>query len=397
MYRDKTALLFIFTAFASGLSTSFFYPLSSLFIIEALEATPAMLSIYMVLAVCSSVIVSQRIANYSDRGGSRKQILLTALGCYFLTVSSFAFVRNYYAAVSIAVMLGSVSGAVSGQLFALGREYGDKHLKDSTSFVATMRAGIAIAWVFGPPLAFLLKGNFGFSASFLTSATMTAMCMLIVLLFIHAGAPGKAKAAPKEQVVYNQLDGKVILYCVALVFMFSANNLYINSMPLYLSKELTIDVSQLGILFGAAALCEIPVMMNAGWLAARYGAVKMLAVGLFCACLFYIAVLSFAEFWLLLAVQVLNGIFIGLSATLGMVVLQNMMKERLGFASTLFTNMLQVSMLVASLSIGVVGEFFSYYSAFIICLSGAICALLLLVYFLLSGSLNEEQPEIAAG
>ncbi|WP_375749276.1 sugar efflux transporter [Vibrio sp. HN007] len=389
MYRDKTALLFIFTAFLSGASSSFFYPLSSLFIIEALGAKPAMLSLYMALAVCSSVVVSQIIANRSDKGWPRKKILLTAFGCYLITVSSFSWIREYYIAVTIAVIFGSVSGAASGQLFALGREYGDKHLKNSTSFVATMRAGIAIAWVFGPPIAFILKGNFGFGVSFLTSAAMTSICMTIVALFIPNGESAKASSSQMEaKDTNNKLDRNILLYCVTLVMMFSANQLYINSMPLYLSQELMIDASKLGFLFGIAALCEIPVMMNAGTLAARYGAAKMLSIGLGFASLFYIVVLSATEFWVLAAAQLLNGIFIGLSATLGMVVLQNLMRDRLGFASTLFTNMLQVSMLVASMSIGIAGEYFSYHSAFFFCLTGAGCALLLMLYFLNTRALD---------
>ncbi|MDG3084825.1 sugar efflux transporter [Vibrio hannami] len=389
MYRDKTALLFIFTAFLSGASSSFFYPLSSLFIIEALDAKPAMLSLYMALAVCSSVIVSQFIASHSDKGWPRKKILLVALGCYLITVSSFSWVRDYYVAVAIAVLFGSVSGAASGQLFALGREYGDKHLKNSTSFVATMRAGIAIAWVFGPPVAFMLKGSFGFSISFLTSAAMTSLCMTIVALFIPNSRQDKSNDLSKEKSAgSNKLNRNIVLYCIALVLMFSANNLYINSMPLYLSKELLIDASKLGFLFGLAALCEIPVMMNAGTLAARFGAAKMLSIGLGFACLFYIVVLSATEFWMLAIAQLFNGIFIGLSATLGMVVLQNLMKDRLGFASTLFTNMLQVSMLVASMSIGIAGEYFSYHSAFFFCLTGAACALILMLYFLNSRTLE---------
>ena len=68
MHKDRTAILFIVTAFISGLCGAFFYPLSSLFIVEALGASPMMLSAYMVTAVVSSVIVSQVIARYSDQG-----------------------------------------------------------------------------------------------------------------------------------------------------------------------------------------------------------------------------------------------------------------------------------------------------------------------------------------
>ncbi|MBN8110566.1 MFS transporter, partial [Vibrio vulnificus] len=40
MYQDKPALLFIMTALVTGLCGAFFYPLSSLFIVEALGASP---------------------------------------------------------------------------------------------------------------------------------------------------------------------------------------------------------------------------------------------------------------------------------------------------------------------------------------------------------------------
>lgn len=157
MHKDRTAILFIITAFISGLCGAFFYPLSSLFIVEALGASPMMLSAYMVTAVVSSVIVSQVIARYSDQGWQRKRILIVSLSCYLVTVVSFIFIREFWLAIVVVTLFGSVSGASFGQLFALGREYGDSRFEDSTSFLSIMRAGIAIAWVFGPPWRLSLK------------------------------------------------------------------------------------------------------------------------------------------------------------------------------------------------------------------------------------------------
>ncbi|EGQ8092562.1 MFS transporter [Vibrio vulnificus] len=382
MLQDRTAILFVITATIIGLCGAFFYPLTSLFLVEQLNASPMMLSLYMVVAVISSVSVSQVIAGKSDRGWQRKTILLISVSCQLVTVFSFIFIREYWIAIVVVSLLGSISGAAFGQLFALGREYGDKYVTDSASFVSTMRAGIAIAWVFGPPLAFLLKAAYGFEASFTVAATIIAMSILVVFL----GIPNVERnlRVEKEPSRMNggwvsSVNPLVSIYCLIIVLAFAANNLYIVSMPLYLSQELKVDANWLGVLFGVAALCEIPVMLWAGKLARRWSALTIMKVGIASGVLFYSVMLLATNYTHLIVAQILNGIFIGTCATLGMVVMQDMMKDKLGTASTLFSNMLQLSMLVSSLSVGVVGELFNYYSSFYVSLFGVSLALILLI------------------
>ena len=391
MFKEKTALIFLIMTFVSGLCGSFFYPLSSLFIIEALGATPAMLSVYMILSICAAVIVSQFMAVKSDKGWNRKTVLLFSLSCYLITVLAFSVIRNYYLAVAIAVIFGSLSGSIFGQLFALGREYANKHIDDSTTFLAVMRAGIAIAWVVGPPIAFILKASFGFSASFAAAAVATLLSIIIAFLYLPNSVMKEEKASEEKT---ETLSATIILFSVALVFMFSANNLYVTSMPLYLTQELKVNASWVGYMFGFAALCEIPIMLKVGRMAAKFGTMKLLAVSLVSGCLFFIAMLNVTEFWQLLSIQILNGVFIGVTATLGMVAIQDMMPNRLGTASTLFSNLMQVSMLIASLSIGFVGELYSYYNAFYISLGSASCALIMLIYFVVNEA-KENKVELA--
>lgn len=382
MLQDRTAILFVITATIIGLCGAFFYPLTSLFLVEQLNASPMMLSLYMVVAVISSVSVSQVIAGKSDRGWQRKTILLISVSCQLVTVVSFIFIREYWIAIAVVALLGSISGAAFGQLFALGREYGDKYVTDSASFVSTMRAGIAIAWVFGPPLAFLLKAAYGFEASFTVAAIVIALSILV----IFRGIPNVERnlRVEKEPSRANggwvsSVNSLVFIYCLIIVLAFGANNLYIVSMPLYLSQELKVDANWLGVLFGVAALCEIPVMLWAGKLARRWSALTIMKVGIASGVLFYSAMLVATNYTHLIIAQILNGIFIGTCATLGMVVMQDMMKDKLGTASTLFSNMLQLSMLVSSLSVGIVGELFNYYSSFYVSLLGVSLALILLI------------------
>ncbi|MUI55172.1 sugar efflux transporter [Aliivibrio fischeri] len=380
MYKDKTSLLFIFTAFITGLCSAFFYPLSSLFIVEELDASPMMLSLYMTLAVSSSVIVSQFIAKRSDTHWNRKTILMISLASYLILVASFTVIRDYWLAITMAVVFGSVSGASFGQLFALGREYGDRHVANSTSFLATMRAGLAIAWVFGPPAAFMLKAQFGFSAAFAVSAITVSVAILIIAKLIPDNVVTKEErtAAITE---HKPLGRMVILYCFIIVCAFSANNLYITSIPLYLSQELQVDVSWLGLMFGVAAACEIPVMLGAGKMAEKMGTTRVMTLGVISGAMFFLVMLSSTSFTSMLIAQILNGFFIGVCATLGMVALQDMMKDRLGTASTLFSNMLNISVLVSSVLVGVVGELYNYYSALYLCFIGAIIAAILLIVF----------------
>ena len=380
MPQNKKTFLFIFIAFITGLCSAFFYPLSSLFIVEELGASPMMLSLYMTLAVSSSVIVSQFIAKRSDTHWNRKTILIVSLASYLILVASFTVIRDYWLAITMAIVFGSVSGASFGQLFALGREYGDRHVANSTSFLAKMRAGLAIAWVFGPPAAFMLKAQFGFSAAFAVSAITVSIAILIIAKLIPDNVVTKEErtAATVEN---RPLGRMVVFYCFIIVCAFSANNLYITSMPLYLSQELQVDVSWLGLMFGMAAACEIPVMLGAGKMAEKLGTTRVMTLGVTSGAMFFLVMLSTTSFTGMLIAQILNGFFIGVCATLGMVALQDMMKDRLGTASTLFSNMLNISVLVSSVLVGIVGELYNYYSALYLCFVGAVIAAVLLIVF----------------
>ncbi len=312
MLQDRTAILFVITATIIGLCGAFFYPLTSLFLVEQLNASPMMLSLYMVVAVISSVSVSQVIAGKSDRGWQRKTILLISVSCQLVTVFSFIFIREYCIAIVVVSLLGSISGAAFGQLFALGREYGDKYVTDSASFVSTMRAGIAIAWVFGPPLAFLLKAAYGFEASFTVAAIVIALSILVIFRGIpnvECNLRVEKEPSRANGGWVSSVNPLVFIYCLIIVLAFAANNLYIVSMPLYLSQELKVDANWLGVLFGVAALCEIPVMLWAGKLARRWSALTIMKVGIASGVLFYSAMLVATNYTHLIVAQILNGIF----------------------------------------------------------------------------------------
>ncbi|KLV04674.1 hypothetical protein ABT56_14280 [Photobacterium aquae] len=383
MPLNRPIFFFIAGIFFSGLGGAFLFPLTTLYLVEALGATPFRLSLYLVCSVLSAIVVSQWLARYSDQGMSRKRLITIAALCYVATALIFAFNREYWVALAVVVSVTSVSSVAFPQVFALGREYADQHLAGKgTLFLNTMRATIALAWVCGPPLAFLSQSTYGFTMTFLVTAVCGTVSMLIFLNLpdmkdecAAEGAHADTESIEASVPWYRQ--SKVMVFMAAVVLMFFASNLYILSMPLYLTKELGRDSGLAGQMMGLAALIEIPIMLGVGIVVARLGAHRLLNIGVMFGCLFYIGMTQVTSEGALLALQVFNGLFIGTTATLGMVVMQDMMRDQVGTATTLFSNGLQISMLLASVTIGVLAGYFSYYSAFWVSLSAAGCALLL--------------------
>ncbi|RJG38277.1 sugar efflux transporter [Motilimonas pumila] len=383
---NKTQLTFLVATLFCGLSTAFMFPLVGLYLVDELSASPVQMGGFLAVMVLSGVVASAWLAKCSDQGMSRKYIVIAAQVCFAISALVLAASRDFYLALVTVVLFLSISACSIPQTFTLGREYSDRELgAKGTVFLSYMRAGIAAAWVIGPPLAFLLKEQFGFSITFVISA-VSALVMLVMVAFLpeyrqstreSAAATTRADTHGTD---HNWLKNtSVVLFLLSTVAMFSANNMYITALPLYLTKELAIGSQWAGYLMGLAALFEIPFMILVGYLAPKLGNKRLMLAGLVSGSIFYAGLLMTEQVWLLLALQLFNGVFIAISACLGMLLIQDLMKSRMGMATTLFGNAQQLSMLVGSLGVGLVAQYMSYYAVFAVSLSAALIALCLLM------------------
>ena len=82
---------------------------------------------------------------------------------------------------------------------------------------------------------------------------------------------------------------------------------------LHLNKELA------GTLMGTAAGLEIPVMIFAGYLTKYFSKKRLMMIALVAGLAFYSSLLFAEQTWQLIGLQMLNAIFIGITATIGMV------------------------------------------------------------------------------
>lgn len=225
-----------------------------------------------------------------------------------------------------------------------------------------------LAWVIGPPLAYALAMGFGFTAMYLSAAAAFIVCGIMVWLFLPSMRKAKPVATGRLEAPRTHRRDALLLFSICTL-MWGTNSLYIINMPLFIINELHLPEKLAGLMMGTAAGLEIPTMLIAGYYARRFGKrflMRLLAVA---GVLFYVGMLTVHTPALLLAMQVLNAIYIGILAGIGMLYFQDLMPGQAGAATTLYTNTTRVGWIIAGSLAGVVAEIWSYHAVFWIALA----------------------------
>ena len=105
-------------------------------------------------------------------------------------------------------------------------------------------------------------------------------------------------------------------------------------------------------------------MLVAGYYARRFGKRFLMRIAAAAGALFYLCLLFTTGTVALLALQLLNAVFIGILAGIGMLYFQDLMPKQAGAATTLFTNSTRVGWIIAGSCAGVVAEMWSYHAVF---------------------------------
>ncbi|HCB1497396.1 SET family sugar efflux transporter-like MFS transporter [Klebsiella oxytoca] len=357
---------FMLVAFMMGIAGALQAPTLSLFLSREVGAQPFWVGLFYTVNAIAGILVSLALAKRSDSRGDRRRLIMF---CCLMAVGNallFAFNRHYLTLITCGVMLASVANAAMPQLFALAREYADSSAREVVMFSSIMRAQLSLAWVIGPPLAFMLALNYGFTTMF----TIAAGIFVISLVLIAFKLPSVARVEqPSEGTeVLQQAGGwhdkNVRMLFIASTLMWTCNTMYIIDMPLWISSDLGLPDSLAGILMGTAAGLEIPAMILAGYYVKRWGKRNMMVAAVAAGVLFYVGLILFHDRVALLVLQLFNAVFIGIVAGIGMLWFQDLMPGRAGAATTLFTNSISTGVILAGVIQGAVSQSYGHASVY---------------------------------
>ncbi|EKI6267678.1 MFS transporter [Salmonella enterica] len=351
---------FMLVAFMMGVAGALQAPTLSLFLSREVGAQPFWVGLFYTANAIAGIGVSLALAKRSDSRGDRRKLIMF---CCLMAIGNallFAFNRHYLTLMTCGVLLASLANTAMPQLFALAREYADSSAREVVMFSSVMRAQLSLAWVIGPPLAFMLALNYGFTAMYSIAAVIFAVSLVLIALMLPSVARVKQPVdAPLAQVNGWQ-DKNVRMLFIASTLMWTCNTMYIIDMPLWISAELGLSDKLAGVLMGTAAGLEIPAMILAGFYVKRFGKRRMMIVAVAAGVLFYVGLIFFHSRTALLLLQLFNAIFIGIVAGIGMLWFQDLMPGRAGAATTLFTNSISTGVILA----GAVAQSFGHFAVY---------------------------------
>lgn len=355
---------FMLVAFMMGVAGALQAPTLSLFLSREVGAQPFWIGLFYTVNAIAGIGVSLWLAKRSDSQGDRRKLIIF---CCLMAIGNallFAFNRHYLTLITCGVLLASLANTAMPQLFALAREYADNSAREVVMFSSVMRAQLSLAWVIGPPLAFMLALNYGFTVMFsIAAGIFTLSLVLIAFMF-----PSVARVElPSENALSMQggwQDSNVRMLFVASTLMWTCNTMYIIDMPLWISSELGLPDKLAGFLMGTAAGLEIPAMILAGYYVKRYGKRRMMVIAVAAGVLFYTGLIFFHSRMALMTLQLFNAVFIGIVAGIGMLWFQDLMPGRAGAATTLFTNSISTGVILAGVIQGAIAQSWGHFAVY---------------------------------
>ncbi|EFH2724541.1 sugar efflux transporter SetA [Escherichia coli] len=355
---------FMLVAFMMGVAGALQAPTLSLFLSREVGAQPFWIGLFYTVNAIAGIGVSLWLAKRSDSQGDRRKLIIF---CCLMAIGNallFAFNRHYLTLITCGVLLASLANTAMPQLFALAREYADNSAREVVMFSSVMRAQLSLAWVIGPPLAFMLALNYGFTVMFSIAAGIFTLSLVLIAFML----PSVARVGlPSENALSMQggwQDSNVRMLFVASTLMWTCNTMYIIDMPLWISSELGLPDKLAGFLMGTAAGLEIPAMILAGYYVKRYGKRRMMVIAVAAGVLFYTGLIFFHSRMALMTLQLFNAVFIGIVAGIGMLWFQDLMPGRAGAATTLFTNSISTGVILAGVIQGAIAQSWGHFAVY---------------------------------
>lgn len=355
---------FMLVAFMMGVAGALQAPTLSLFLSREVGAQPFWIGLFYTVNAIAGIGVSLWLAKRSDSQGDRRKLIIF---CCLMAIGNallFAFNRHYLTLITCGVLLASLANTAMPQLFALTREYADNSAREVVMFSSVMRAQLSLAWVIGPPLAFMLALNYGFTVMFSIAAGIFTLSLVLIAFML----PSVARVElPSENALSMQggwQDSNVRMLFVASTLMWTCNTMYIIDMPLWISSELGLPDKLAGFLMGTAAGLEIPAMILAGYYVKRYGKRRMMVIAVAAGVLFYTGLIFFHSRMALMTLQLFNAVFIGIVAGIGMLWFQDLMPGRAGAATTLFTNSISTGVILAGVIQGAIAQSWGHFAVY---------------------------------
>ncbi|WP_246660469.1 MFS transporter [Nitratireductor sp. XY-223] len=389
---DRQSSLILALVFIGGLSASSLVPMMSLFIVEGLGREPWHVSLYSGIVIALTMLVNRIFGERIDRGTNIARLLLVSILCFLVGTTGLALIQSYVLLISGGALFLGLSNAALSTTFTYGRLHAEKAGLDTTIFNSWLRIAASLAWMIGPALSFTVIGVWGFRTTFLVSAALG--CLWLVVW--HFAVPKDFLSPPRQAKTEKGglgSDRLLLVAAAACVFFSLTNSLYIMAMPLFFVQEVGLPYYAPGLSFSTKCFVEVPAIFAAGLLAKRIGERNVLYIAAIIAVATFLAISEIRTVPQMIAIAAFEGLYYGLFAGVGITFVQSFAGGRTGRATSMYVNSLFLGGAIGGISMGFVATGFDYRTVVFVSAGCAFCALLTL--FATRGADSRRDPAVA--
>ncbi|MBV8473180.1 MAG: MFS transporter [Hyphomicrobiales bacterium] len=331
-------------------------------------------SLFMIVATLAASAAIHVLGKVGDVPQRRYPILIVSALCGVAGALALTLATSYSSALLVFVTLFAVAGSLFPQLMALAFVYDRKS-------APIIRAVASCGWVVGPPVGGLIVTLQSPTAIFYAIAAAYGLLLfaLSLMALLLPNAEGRstnveASAAASHEVRQGSLS-TLILVLATVHFLIAICAL---GVP-WRIVELGGTQSDVGVAFAIAAAVEIPIIACAGFLRRRVGPAQMIVAACFTLALYFLAASLAPGPIGMIVVSFFNGAATGTMMGLSLIVIQDRLPDRPGYASSIYSNMLRLSYVAALLAGGGIAQTISVAAIFWVAAATALCLCLGLI------------------
>jgi SET family sugar efflux transporter-like MFS transporter len=372
-------------------------PFLSLFLNTAVHASPIQITVFLVVAPLSSVVVSTVVGRLSDRRNNRRALLIAASIAGLISTGLTTFVRDYGTLLALTVTGTALATAAFPQAFAYARQ-AMAHEESSRAAlgISGLRTVWSLAWVAGPAVAAFLLNAGGFTYVYGVAAVSYGVAAVMGIFGLDTFDPPTEPAASSDDApvaaapeAQDASRWTLLLTAAAFTMLQCPLTLAVQALPLYITTDLGGNVADAGLILGLCAALEIPLMLGLGALTTRIPVRALVLAGAGCGVAYYALAAAASRVWLLAAAQIVDAAFIAAVSGLAISYVQDMLPRHPGRATTLFTNAFPIGAMMAGPLFGL-AQHYGFRLAYGI--STALCAAGLLVLIVARPRVQAARP-----
>ncbi|WP_208982184.1 MFS transporter [Pseudovibrio sp. JE062] len=357
---DKFPILFFAVMFFGAFSIAFVIPLLSTYIIEELEEPAFNLALVIGGFSLVSLVTNRVFGGLIDAGNRVKPLLLINICAFTLHALIQIAAPSYVTLVILGIPLIGISAGALSTMYSTGRLFAEQTGRHPGTFNLHMRICLSLGWVFGPPVAFLLYGTYGFREIHLAAAASAFIWLTLCLLFIPATLKTHIKKQTQQNSAADTVPAMLLIACIPVFALSAANSIFFSAGPVYFIKEMGLPASVPGWAVATKSLFEVVIIYFAIKPTERIGERNMMLLSGLGALLFFATITSATSINQVLMLCIIEGMYYGICASVGITFIQNYARHKPGIATSYFVNAIFVGGLAGNILTGIVASYTSF-------------------------------------